>query len=67
MKFIEKGHRRLLNARIARRTKVEPAQLSDGRSGVVMKFDGLIVVMSNDEAVQLANRIADVVEGVNAD
>ena len=65
--FEEKGHRRRLNDYIAKRTKVEPAELSDGRRGVMFAFDYWIVVMSNDEAVQLANRIADVVEGVNAD
>ena len=62
MIFKEKASRRMLNARIVRRARLRPAVLSDGRKGVMISLSGQIVCMSEDEAYQLTDRIADVLE-----
>lgn len=61
--FHERENRRTLNARLARRARVAPATLADGRPGVMVSIDGNIVCFSNNEAFAFCDRIIDAMEG----
>lgn len=63
--FIERDDMRVRNARALRRTRVAPAQLADGRNGIMVSIEGPIICISADEAIDLSNRLIDCVESTN--
>lgn len=60
--FTEVAVRHRMNRRLAKTVSVEPAVMADARSGVVIKYGDHLVVLTDDEALALANRIADCVD-----
>ncbi|GAA4512278.1 hypothetical protein [Brevibacterium yomogidense] len=61
-RFIERPERRTLNSTIARRARVNPADLADGTEGIMLSIDGRISCWTAEEALRLADRIVDLVE-----
>ena len=61
--FNEQPRRHRFNRELARSTRVEPAVMADGTAGVVVWYGDHILVMTEAEALGLANAITDVIEG----
>lgn len=55
--FIEHPEVRAKNDHVMKQNRVRPAQLSDGRDGVMIRVDGRVHVLTQEQAKRFANSI----------
>lgn len=60
--FKEHPVRHKMNRRLARTIRIERALMADGSSGVVIYYGDRVLVLSDPEAVDLLNVVADTME-----
>ena len=60
--FIERPEVREKNNHVMSQNRVRPAVLSDGRDGVMIRVDGRVHVLTEQQAERFANSILDVLD-----
>lgn len=60
--FIERPEVREKNNHVMSQNRVRPAVLSDGRDGVMIRVDGRVHVLTQQQAERFANAILDVLD-----
>ena len=55
--FVEKPEVRAKNDRLFESIRIVPAELSNGSSGVLVVFNGNLLVMTETQVIQLANNL----------
>lgn len=65
--FIEKPEVRAKNDRLFEALRVVPAELSNGEKGVMVVFNGNLLVMTETQVIQLTNNLLSMADHENTD
>ena len=60
-KFVEHPDWHEKNRRLAAETRVDFSTLADGTKGVFVHYSGMPIILTKDEALNIATRMADVI------
>lgn len=60
-KFIESKNWHDKNRELAAETRVDFSTLADGSKGVFVRYSGMPIVLTKDEALNIATRMADII------